>query len=87
MKEVSRADRKQLMKQRKEMVKRGEDTYEIDQLLGLEWKEAYIYCDQLHDVNLSWLMMIMMMMMIVVLLGDDHDSDDDMIVINGYDVD
>jgi len=36
VKEVSRADRKQLMKQRKEMVKRGEDTYEIDQLLGLE---------------------------------------------------
>lgn len=36
VKEVSRADRKQLMKQRKDMVKRGEDTYEIDQLLGLE---------------------------------------------------
>lgn len=36
VKEVSRADRKQLMKQRKEMVKRGEDTYDIDQLLGLE---------------------------------------------------
>lgn len=34
--EVNRADRKRLMKQRKEMVKHGEDTYEIDQLLGLE---------------------------------------------------
>jgi len=35
-KELNRADRKQLMKQRKEMVKNGEDTYDIDQLLGLE---------------------------------------------------
>lgn len=35
-KEVSRADRKHLMKQRKDMVKNGEDTYEIDQLLGIE---------------------------------------------------
>jgi hypothetical protein len=35
-KELSRGDRKTLMKQRKEMVKRGEDTYEIDQLLGVE---------------------------------------------------
>jgi len=36
VKEVSRADRKQLMKQRKDMVKRGEDTYELDQQLGIE---------------------------------------------------
>jgi len=36
VKEVTRSDRKQLMKQRKDMVKRGEDTYEIDQLLGIE---------------------------------------------------
>ena len=35
-KEVSRADRKNLMKQRKDMVKNGEDTYDIDQLLGIE---------------------------------------------------
>eukprot|EP00981_Chlorochromonas_danica_P016137 scaffold15892_cov537-Ochromonas_danica.AAC.1 len=35
-KEVSRADRKRLMKQRKDMIKNGEDTYEIDQLLGIE---------------------------------------------------
>ena len=35
-KELSRGDKKQLMKQRKEMIKNGEDTYEIDQLLGLE---------------------------------------------------
>jgi elongation factor 3 len=35
-KELSRADRKQLMKQRKDMIKNGEDTYEIDQLLGIE---------------------------------------------------
>lgn len=35
-KELNRADRKQLMKQRKEMVKNGEDTFEIDQLLGIE---------------------------------------------------
>lgn len=35
-KELSRADRKRLEKQRKDMIKRGEDTYEIDQQLGLE---------------------------------------------------
>jgi elongation factor 3 len=35
-KELNRADRKQLMKQRKDMVKNGEDTFEIDQLLGIE---------------------------------------------------
>ena len=35
-KEVNRADRKKLMKQRKDMIKNGEDTYEIDQLLGIE---------------------------------------------------
>lgn len=35
-KELTRADRKKLEKQRKQMVKNGEDTYEIDQLLGLE---------------------------------------------------
>jgi elongation factor 3 len=35
-KELSRGDRKQLLKQKKEMEKRGEDTYEIDQLLGVE---------------------------------------------------
>jgi elongation factor 3 len=35
-KEVNRTDRKRLMKQRKEMIKNGEDTYEIDQLLGIE---------------------------------------------------
>jgi elongation factor 3 len=34
-KEVNRADRKKLMKLRKDMIKRGEDTYEIDQQLGL----------------------------------------------------
>lgn len=34
-KELSRADKKALLKQRKEMEKRGEDTYEIDQILGL----------------------------------------------------
>lgn len=34
-KELSRDDKKRLMKQRKEMLKNGEDTYEIDQLLGL----------------------------------------------------
>lgn len=33
--ELSRDDKKRLMKQRKEMIKNGEDTYEIDQLLGL----------------------------------------------------
>lgn len=36
VKEVNRSDRKKLMKQRKEMIKRGEDTFEIDQLLGIE---------------------------------------------------
>jgi len=35
-KEVNRADRKKLMKLRKDMIKRGEDTYEIDQQLGLD---------------------------------------------------
>lgn len=35
-KELSRADRKRLEKVRKDMVKRGEDTYEIDVQLGLE---------------------------------------------------
>jgi hypothetical protein len=35
-KELSRADRKRLEKLRKDMVKRGEDTYEIDLQLGLE---------------------------------------------------
>ena len=35
-KELSRADKKALLKQKKDMEKRGEDTYEIDQLLGLE---------------------------------------------------
>jgi len=35
-KELSRADRKRLEKLRKDMVKRGEDTYEIDMQLGLE---------------------------------------------------
>lgn len=34
-KELSRDDKKRLMKQRKDMIKNGEDTYEIDQLLGL----------------------------------------------------
>lgn len=33
--DLSRADKKKLMKQRKEMLKNGEDTYDIDQLLGL----------------------------------------------------
>lgn len=33
-KELSRADKKRLQKQRKDMIKRGEDTYEIDILLG-----------------------------------------------------
>ena len=32
--ELSRAERKKLMKQRKEMIKNGEDTYDIDVLLG-----------------------------------------------------
>ena len=35
--ELSRADRKRLMKLRKDMIKNGEDTYEIDVKLGLEW--------------------------------------------------
>jgi len=35
-KEVNKADKKRLMKLRKEMIKNGEDTYEIDQQLGLE---------------------------------------------------
>ena len=35
-KELSRADKKRLMKQRKDMIKNGEDTYDIDVLLGLE---------------------------------------------------
>lgn len=35
-KELSRADRKRLEKLRKDMVKRGEDTYEIDVQLGLD---------------------------------------------------
>lgn len=34
--ELSRADRKKLMKQRKEMLKNGEDTYDIDMKLGIE---------------------------------------------------
>ena len=34
--ELSRADRKRLMKLRKDMIKNGEDTYEIDVKLGLE---------------------------------------------------
>jgi hypothetical protein len=34
-KELSRDDKKRLTKQRKDMIKNGEDTYEIDQLLGL----------------------------------------------------
>jgi elongation factor 3 len=35
-KELNRSDKKRLLKLRKEMIKRGEDTYEIDQQLGLE---------------------------------------------------
>jgi elongation factor 3 len=35
-KELSRGDRKLMMKQRKEMIKRGEDTYDLDQQLGVE---------------------------------------------------
>ena len=35
-KELNRADKKRLQKLRKEMIKRGEDTYEIDLQLGLE---------------------------------------------------
>ena len=34
-KELSRTERKQLLKQKKEMEKKGLDTYEIDELLGL----------------------------------------------------
>jgi len=34
--ELSKAERKKLMKQRKDMIKNGEDTYEIDMQLGLE---------------------------------------------------
>ena len=35
-KELSRGDKKALLKRKKEMEKQGLDTYEIDQLLGLE---------------------------------------------------
>jgi len=35
-KDLSKGDRKKLMKQRKEMIKNGEDTYELDVLLGLD---------------------------------------------------
>jgi elongation factor 3 len=35
-KELNRADKKRLQKMRKDMIKRGEDTYEIDIQLGLE---------------------------------------------------
>jgi elongation factor 3 len=35
-KELDRGQKKALLKQKKEMEKRGDDTYEIDQLLGLE---------------------------------------------------
>ena len=35
-KEIDRGDRKRLMKLRKDMLKRGEDTFEIDQQLGIE---------------------------------------------------
>ena len=35
VKELNRADRKKLMKQRKDMIKNGEDTYEIDKILGV----------------------------------------------------
>ena len=34
--ELSKAERKKLMKQRKDMIKNGEDTYEIDIQLGIE---------------------------------------------------
>ena len=34
-KELSKSDRKKLMKQRKDMLKRGEDTYDLDMQLGL----------------------------------------------------
>jgi len=36
VKELNRADKKRLQKLRKEMMKRGEDTYEIDIQLGVE---------------------------------------------------
>jgi len=35
-KELSRDDKKRLMKQRKDMIKNGEDTYDVDRLLGLD---------------------------------------------------
>ena len=35
-KELNRADKKRLQKLRKDMIKRGEDTYDIDQQLGLD---------------------------------------------------
>jgi hypothetical protein len=35
-KELSRSDKKSLLKKKKEMEKEGLDTYEIDQLLGIE---------------------------------------------------
>jgi len=35
-KELNRGDKKKLLKLKKDMEKRGEDTYEIDQMLGLE---------------------------------------------------
>jgi elongation factor 3 len=35
VKELNRADRKKLMKQRKDMIKNGEDTYELDKILGV----------------------------------------------------
>jgi elongation factor 3 len=35
-KEINRNDKKKLLKMKKEMEKKGEDTYEIDQMLGLE---------------------------------------------------
>ena len=35
-KELNRSDKKKLQKLRKEMIKRGEDTYDIDIQLGLE---------------------------------------------------
>lgn len=35
-KDLSKGERKKLMKQRKEMIKNGEDTYELDVLLGMD---------------------------------------------------
>jgi elongation factor 3 len=35
-KELNRGDKKKLLKMKKDMEKRGEDTYEIDQMLGME---------------------------------------------------